>query len=145
MKRLTALLLSTFLFSISIHAQLSLQDGTSNYLIDFDASVSGVNSGSFTGSGFATSPSNGQLDADAWATTGLSDASKDFGISNTSGDHARGSSSGGVSTGGHYSFDIGGGNRALGIQPTGSDWTPGTLTLRINNNSTSVINEMDVS
>ena len=145
MKRLTASLLTCILFSITIHAQLSLQDGSSNYLIDFDATLVGVNSGSFAGTGFATTPSSGQLDADAWATTGLSDSNKDFGVSNTSGDHARGSSSGGVSTGGHYSFDIGGGNRALGIQPTGSDWTPGTLTLRIDNNSTSVINEMDVS
>ena len=133
-----------FLFVGEVDAQLSLQDGTSNYLIDFDATVSGVSSGSFTGAGFTNSPTNGQLDADAWAVTGWSDGAKAFGISNTTGDHARGTSTGGVSTGGFYGFDVGGGNRALGIQPTGSDWTPGTLTLKIDNNSTSVINEMHV-
>ena len=37
----------------------------------------------------------------------------------------RGSSTGGVSTGGTYAFDIGGGNVALGVQPGGSDFSPG--------------------
>ena len=142
-RNFTCIILLLFSFSF-LQAQLSLQDGTSNYVIDFDATVSGVSSGAFTGSGFTTNPASGQLDADGWATTGLSDGSKNFGTSNTTGDHARGSSSGGVSTGGFYGFDLGGGNRALGIQPTGSDWTPGTITLRISNNSTSVINDMDI-
>ncbi|MFK8006354.1 MAG: endonuclease [Saprospiraceae bacterium] len=142
-RNLTCIVFLLFSFSF-LQAQLSLQDGTSNYVIDFDATVSGVNSGVFTGSGFMTNPSSGQLDADGWAISGLSDGSKDFGISNISGDHARGSSSGGISTGGLYGFDLGGGNRALGVQPTGSDWTPGTITLKISNNSTSVINDMDI-
>ena len=145
MKKFIALLFFAILAVTTSNGQLSFVDGTSNYLIDFDATVSGVNSGSFTGSGFANSPSSGQLDADAWATTGLSDGSKGFGTSNTSGDHARGSNDGGVSTGGIYGFDIGGGNRAIGIQPTGSDWTPGTLSLRMVNNSSTVITEMDIA
>jgi len=144
MKRILTLLLLTFLIGSTGNAQLSLQDGTSNYLIDFDATLTGVNSGSFSGSGFTNNPTSGQLDADAWATTGLSDNNKDFGTANTSGDHARGTNDGGVSTGGLYGFDVGGGNMALGIQPTGSDWTPGTITLKIDNNSTSVINNMDI-
>ncbi len=142
-RNFTCIIILLFSFSF-LQAQLSLQDGTSNYVIDFDATVSGVSSGVFTGSGFTTNPASGQLDADGWATTGLSDGSKSFGISNSAGDHARGSSSGGVATGGVYGFDLGGGNRALGIQPTGSDWTPGTITLKISNNSTSVINDMDI-
>ena len=144
MKRLFTLPFFLFLFFTSAFAQLSLQNGTSDYLIDFNSTVTGVNSGSFTGSGFTSNPNSGQLDTDAWATTGLSDGAKNFGISNASGDHARGSNDGGVSTGGIYGFDIGGGNRALGIQPTGSDWTPGTITLKIVNNSSSVINDMDI-
>ncbi len=144
MKQLFTLIFTLCLVQ-GVWAQLSLQNNITTYTINFDDSVSGVNSGGFTGSGFTTNPSSGQLDADAWATSGLSDGSKGFGTTNTSGDHARGSSSGGVSTGGIYSFDLGGTNYALGIQPTGSDWTPGTISLRIVNNSSSVINDMDIA
>ena len=140
-RRFIFTLLTLFLFSY-VQAQLSLQDGTSNYLIDFDATVTGVNAGSFNGAGFTGTPAAGQLDADGWATSGFSDGSKNFGTSNTLGDHARGASGGGVSSGGLYSFDTGGGNNAIGIQPTGSDWTSGTITLKISNNSTAVINDM---
>ena len=144
MKQLLTLIIFVFLVCANSFAQLSLENGTTNYLIDFDATVSGVNSGNFTGAGFTNTPGSGHLDADGWATTGLSDGSKNFGTSNTSGDHARGSSNGGVATGGVYGFDVGGGNQALGIQPTGSDWTPGTITLKIVNNSSSVINDMTI-
>ncbi len=145
MKQLIILSLLVCFFLSNSYAQLSLENGTTNYTIDFDATVSGVNAGNYTGAGFTNSPASGQLDADAWATTGLSDGAKNFGVANTSGDHARGTSTGGVSTGGIYGFDIGGGNRALGIQPTGSDWTPGTMTLKIVNNSSSVINDMTIN
>lgn len=47
----------------------------------------------------------------------------------------RGSSSGGVTTGGTYAFDIGSGNIALGVQPGGSDFTPGTYDLEVTNDS----------
>ncbi len=144
MKHLCTIAIFVCLFFGNAYGQLSLQNGISTYTIDFDASVSGVNAGSFTGAGFTNTPSGGQLDADAWATTGFSDGSKNFGTANTSGDHARGSSNGGVSTGGLYGFDLGGGNRALGIQPTGGDWTPGTMTLKIVNNSSAVINDMTI-
>ena len=144
MKKIILLLVTTMLFLVNTYAQLSLQSGNSNYLINFSTTVSGVNSGSFTGGGFTTNPNNGQLDADAWATTGFSDGAKSFGAVRTSGDHARGASNGAVSSGGIYGFDVGAGNRALGIQPTGSDWTPGTITLKIVNNSTSIVNDMNI-
>ena len=145
MKRI--IISSVILFlSISISfSQLTISNNNTNYTIDFESSFSGVNAGSFLGDGFAINPSSGQLDADAWATTGLSDGAKDFGVSNTSGDHARGSNYGGVSTGGIYGFDVGGGNRALAIQATGSDWTPGTLTLKMINSSASAITDMTIS
>ncbi len=138
------LILLLLLFVSSVRAQLSLETGTSTYLIDFDNTFPGVSSGSYAGQGFAINPSMGQLDAEAWATTGMSDGAKDFGVSNTSGDHARGSDNGGVGGGGFYGFDVGGGNMSLGVQATSSDWTPGTITLKIYNNTTSTIRDMDI-
>lgn len=149
MKKLFTLLLAAILLSFitteSVFAQLSIDALSTNYTIDFDATVSDVNNGTYTGTGFLNTPGTGQLDADAWAISGLSDGDKAFGVENTSGDHARGFSSGGVSTGGLYAFDIGSGNIALGFQPAGSDWTPGSLTLKIQNNTGSSINSLDVT
>lgn len=99
----------------------------------------------FTGAGFASSPSGAQLDSDSWKVTGMSDGNGGFGGTHTSGDFARGASAGGVITGGTYGFDVGGGNRTLGFQPGGSDFTPGTVTLRIQNNTGSTITSLDVS
>jgi len=126
------------------YAQLFTPNNNTSYTIDFQSTLSGVNSGNFLGAGFATSPTNGQLDADAWATTGFNDGAKPFGTSNTSGDHARGNDDGGVSTGGIYAFELGGGNKALGVQATGGDWTPGTITLKLVNNGSSTIEDMNI-
>ncbi|MBX2845678.1 MAG: endonuclease, partial [Saprospiraceae bacterium] len=52
---------------------------------------------------------------------------------------------GGVSTGGVYAFNINSNNRALGFQPTGSDFTPGNLGLKIQNNTGSTLNEVTVT
>jgi len=98
----------------------------------------------FAGGGFAPSPSAGQLDSDDWAVTGLSDGPGAFGGTFTTGDFARGSSSGGVSTGGVYAFDING-NVAMGVQPAGSDFTPGTFTLQVQNATGATLTTMDVA
>ena len=88
---------------------------------------------SFTGSGFAPSPSVGQLDSHNWVVTGASDNVMDFEDTRTSGDFARGSSTGGVSVGGIYAFDVGSGNVIIGFQPGSSDFTPGSIKLKIVN------------
>jgi Family of unknown function (DUF5689) len=98
----------------------------------------------FAGAGFTPSPAAGQLDSDDWVATGLSDGSSTFGGTFTSGDFARGTSGGGVNTGGVYAFDISG-NTALGVQPAGSDFTPGTFTLRVQNATGATLNSIDVS
>ncbi len=99
----------------------------------------------FDGSGFAPNPAAGQLDSDIWRVTGLSDGDGTFGGTYTTGDFARGSSSGGVSTGGVYSFDVGGGNTTLGVQPGSSDFTPGDFTLKIENTTGSTVADVYVS
>ncbi len=88
---------------------------------------------SFRGEGIAPNPSAGQLDSDFYRVTGLSDGDTTFGGTFDSGDYARGVSTGGVGTGGIYAFDIGGGDYTLGVQPGGSDFTPGDLTIRVSN------------
>ncbi len=137
-------LLLLFYCSISF-SQLSLTNGITSYLINFDASQSGVNQGSYTGSGLSTSPNSGQLDGDAWAISGMSSGTQNFGQTNTTNDFARGQSNGGVGSGGLYSFNVGSNNKAIGIQPTGSDWTPGHMTLKITNNQSASIQDLTIS
>lgn len=144
MKRFLLLMGAVLFISGTAFGQVSVTDA-STITIDFSTTVSGVNNGSFAGTGFATSPTAGQLDADAWATTGFSDGSKGFGTANTSGDHARGTSTGGVTSGGLYSFDVGSSDPAIGFQGTGTDFTPGTIILKITNTSGSIITSLAVN
>ncbi len=99
---------------------------------------------SFAGAGFAATPAADQLDSDLWRATGFSDGDGAFGGIFDSGDFARGSASGGVTSGGIYAFNTGG-NVILGFQPGGSDFTPGTLTLRLTNASGSEVNAVSIS
>ena len=99
----------------------------------------------FTGAGFDANPSAGQLDSDVFRVIGLSDGTGTFGGTHDSGDFARGSSTGGETGGGIYAFDVGSGNIVLGVQPTGSDFTPGSFDARITNTSGSAITTLDVS
>jgi hypothetical protein len=144
-KRFFSLLLAFFLFFPAFaFAQLSLTTSGATVTIDFDATVSGVNNGAFTGGGFQPSPSAGQLNSNAWAMTGWSDGSLAFGETQNSGDFARGTTTMAVTTGGVYALDDGGNRRFL-IQPAESDWTPGTLTLRIQNNMGSPLRQIDIA
>lgn len=122
----------------SAHASLDLTDNLPN-VIDFTG---------YTGAGFAPSPAAGQLDSNTWSVTGMSDGDLAFGGTGDSGDFARGSNDGGTGTGGFYNWnhaDINGGTGSFGIQPGGSDWTPGDLILRINNQTGAPITEIEVS
>lgn len=98
----------------------------------------------FDASGFAPAPVCGQLDSDSWVVAGMSDPDFDFGDVATSGDHARGTSGGGESGGGVYAFGHAPGLVAFGAQPTGSDFTPGSFTLRVLNDSGSEIEAVSI-
>lgn len=139
------LLLSTFLLIGSVaFAQLGIPASGISPTIDFESSIQDVNNGTFLGNGFQDEPILGQLDSDSWATSGFSQNS-DFGSGCTSGDCARGTDiDGGVSTGGIYAFIVDG-NTFLGVQPGGSDFTPGTITLKVTNNTGLGINSVDIS
>jgi len=116
-----------------------------NFNIDFDSTEAEVNNGQFDGSGFSPSPSTGQLDSDAWATTGMSDGVSNFGDTNTSEDFARSASTGGVGPAGFYAFETSTGNYSLGFQPTESEFTPGTVTLKTQNQTGTTITTVYLS
>lgn len=128
------LLIALSFFGLSGFAQLSLDNSGVAVTIDFENTVSSVNEGTFNGSGLDASPAAGQLSSNAWIIEGLSDGNSMIGGSYNSGDYARGSNTGGVFSGGIYAFDING-DTAMGVQPTGSDFTPGSITLRSVNNT----------
>ncbi len=125
MNKTLALLCVLCMLAFSSYAQLNI-------------GVSGVATedfSTFDGSGFAPLPGLGELDSDAWAITGFSDGNLPFGGTATSGDYARGTDFGFVSTGGIYKLDNGPSFQGLYIQPGGSDFTPGTITLKVCNQS----------
>jgi MYXO-CTERM domain-containing protein len=93
----------------------------------------------FTGGGFAPTPAAGQLDSDAWRSTGMSEGACAFGATCTGGDFARGSSVGDVTGGGFYAFDTSAGNPGLGFQASSNDMDPGTIVLRLVNNTGATI------
>ncbi len=125
-------------------AQLELNSSGTTYTIDFETTVSGVANGSFTGAGFLPTPGTGQLDSDAWEVLECSDGDINFGSTGTSGDYARGYSLGGETTGGIYSFEVLPGDTALGFQPSGADLTPGSITLRLENTTGSMITRLTI-
>jgi hypothetical protein len=99
--------------------------------------VTPIDFNSFQGTGFNSSAAVGQLDSDNWSITGLSD-----------GDFARGRDDHGTTTGGVYAFDVTGGTGTdyiLGIQPGSSDFTPGTLYLRVQNTTGSTVSNVYTS
>lgn len=129
----------TFLFFIIIYngisGQLNLTSTGVDFITNFDQTVLNVNVGVFAGDGFHHEPGIGQLDSDAWAIEGLSDGDLSFGNIEINGDFARGSSTGGETSGGIYSFEVALNNHALGFQAIGNDLTPGNITLKIRNSS----------
>ena len=97
----------------------------------------------FNGAGFQPSPSAGQLDSDNWSVNGFSDGNLGFGGTATTGDYARGTTNGsGRTTGGIYNNTNG---EMIWIQAGGSDFTPGNLTARYQNNTGSAITSVDIS
>ena len=99
----------------------------------------------FGGTGFSAGPSDGQLSSNDWAVTGFSDGDIPFGGEGTTGDFARGTTTGGVvTTGGIYAYDVAG-NQMLWVQPTAIDFTPGSFTLKLQNNTGLTIGQLTLS
>jgi hypothetical protein len=135
-KIFTLFIFISFIFLSKMLAQVNISVGNPPSNIIFTG---------FDGSGFAASPSAGQLDSDEWRIEGLSDGDGTWGGTHTAGDYTRGSSSGAVGTGGIYAFDVGSSNIALGFQTGTADMTPGKLILRLVNTGSDPITQLDIS
>lgn len=117
------------------HAQLLINTAGVPVNIDFTG---------FSGAGFQPGGGGGTLNSNEWSATGFSDGASDFGATSTTGDFARGSTTGLVTTGGIYAVDIAG-NQGLMVQPTADDFTPGSFILKIENNTGVDVTELSLS
>jgi hypothetical protein len=151
LSRSGVLMVSALVLGHGLRAQMNIAALNTAYTINFDGTVGGVGSGVWAGGGFQPVPTTGRLDSDAWAVTGWSNGNLAFGGTQitASTDYRRGIATGPVAVGGMYAFDDGAGGvlngRALGFQPGSSDWAPGTITLRVQNNTGSTITAFDIA
>lgn len=131
------------------YSQLSLNATSTAYTVDFSTTLSGVNNGAFSVNSsaqiFASSPSNGQLDADAWDISydGASSGSTASFPGSQTADFTT-LTSAGVSNTGYGAANISG-NRKFAVCPSGSRATSGSLTLRIINNTGAPVTAIDIS
>lgn len=116
------------------HAQLSLATaGVPAATIDFDNTVANVNTGTFDASGASPAPVAGDLNSNAWLFLGA-------------GAFQNVTSAGAVTTGGIYAFETSPADIALGIQPTGSNFTGGNyFALEVDNNTGVTLTSLTVS
>lgn len=113
--------------------------------IDFDNTVDGVNTDAYQGTGLSPDGGSGELNSKAFAITGFSDGNIAFsGTSVEDTDYDSGVSGGSVSEGGFYSFETSPDNFSLGVQPTTADFTPGTLTLRVQNQTNVAMTSLNI-
>lgn len=123
--------------SAPAEADLVISTANTASVVDFESTIADVNNGQFTGAGVSASPTAGQLDSDTFA------------FSSGTGNLGLGSSSGSVSSGGVYSFNTsataGGSTASLGIQPTGSAFTAGSVTMSIRNSTGQSIDSWDIA
>lgn len=140
MLRRVVLALSAFL----LHCELAIAD----LVYSTVGSTTVIDFAGFTGAGFQSSPTAGQLDSDDWAATGWSNGNLAFGGSQITAntDYTRGQTSSPVTTGGFYAVNniTGSSGVSFGIQPGTDDWAPGTLTLQIRNNTGATLNSIRV-
>lgn len=136
-----------------LSAQLSIAASNTPYTITFDATVAGVNNGSFTAAATygASSPSTGQLDTDGIIVSGNAGTTLNWGTVSSlttalAASPSPNTSNGGVGAGGVYAFsNNGGSNRFLGFQPSGSVAVPGGIIVRAQNNTGNTITGFTVS
>lgn len=150
-KRAGLLAALMLLGSVGAVAQLTISSVDTPFIIDFDNSVTNVNSGSHA-QGFLNfqnfGPINGYASTTALSTTGWSDGDMNFNdASAVSGDKWRGvtNATTAQSSGGCWGITLSTGNKGLGVQPGGSDFTPGSIALKMSNTSGTDFDSITVS
>jgi hypothetical protein len=153
LSKTSILILMFFLLSIKSFSQLSITNVAPSATIDFSNTMQtsvGTNpSTAFAANGFSPNPTTaGRLNSNAWDITGFSFGTLGFGGTQTLDDFGRGSVTTAVISSGIYAYvDLPGSvaNPALMVQPAGSDFAPGSIILKIANNGTSSITQLQVS
>ena len=128
---------------------LQIKLANTSYKINFDETVDGVNLDAFQGIGIAKIAETGQLDSDSWAFSGFSGGNIGFDTPGSAEDssYENGPSEGDEIDTGIYAFNVGTNldeNYTLGIQPGGTDFNPGTITLRIQNQTGTTMTSVNV-
>ena len=129
-------------------AQLSVGVLDQTYTVDFDNTVEGVNNGTFAGIGFNPNPAEGQIDSDAVKVFGLSDSPMmNFGDTQEAGDFARGTTAGGVSTGGIYAgeYSSSPSDYFFMWQAGSSDMAAGMIMLKVQNNTGEEVTSVEIA
>lgn len=104
------------------------------------------NFNSFTGTGFSPGSTADDLDSNIYICTGASSGAVAYGETKSSGDFGRGTSTGGVQSGGIYAFNTdGAGDMCYGVQPSGNDFTPATMEVRIQNTTGTALSNFTIS
>jgi hypothetical protein len=124
---------------------LQLTAANTGAFITFDNSVEGVNIGVYNGGAITALPAQGELNSNAWAFTGFSDGNIVFGgESPEDSAYESGPSEGGETDGGVYAFMVDDNNYALGVQPATGEFSPGTITLRFQNQTATPVTSVSV-
>lgn len=133
---------------LTLNAPVGLQVAALNtrYTIDFDTTVEGVNNDTYNGGSFNTAPEQGELNSNAWAVTGMPDGAVAFGGASPdeSDYYENGTADGGVIDGGLYAFEVAPNNYALGFQAVAGTFSPGTITLRFQNQTSSAVTSLNI-
>lgn len=157
MKKICILLMAGVLLltHCKTYGQLLLTNAANSVTIDFSSSTPtsiGSNpSTAYNGSGFSSNPTaSGRLNSNAWSVTGWSDGNLAFGgKQDTSGrDFTRGTTAAAGNVGGFYAYTgapASSTNPMFYIELGGSDFAPGTLTLRIKNSGTTNITSLSIA
>jgi hypothetical protein len=141
-----------FLIPIIGISQVSITNGSPSTTIDFSASMQtsiGTNpSTAFEGDGFQLNPViPGRLNSSAWDVKGFSFGTLGFGGTQTVDAFGRGSVAAGVVSHGIYAYTdtpASVANPCLMIQPIAGEFAPGSITLRIRNNGTTNLTQLQV-
>jgi len=132
------LLLLILLVPITLYGQLEINTEATPITEDFEW---------FSGTGFSPEGAiDGSIDSDIWFTRSNASTRVNFGETATSGEFARGTSTGGATIeGGIYAFYTGNNNTALGIKPSCDYYNPGRLVLKIQNKINSHSDEIAIT
>jgi len=132
----------------TLNAPLGLQVNTANtvYKIDFDTTLEGVNNGAYEGSGLASLPDVGELNANSFELNAPAVTQNvTFGVDVTDEDPAygNGQSDGNETDGGFYAFQVSTGNYAIGFQADAT-YPSFSSTLRFQNQTGAAITSVNI-